>query len=89
MRFDYNSDRSVNTADHDFFITEMMGITYGDANADGVFDSKDLVQIFQAGQYEDDIVGNSTWAEGDWNCDGEFNTSDLVAAFRAGRYVRE
>ena len=88
-RFDYDSDSSVNTADHDYLISEMMGITYGDANADGVFDSKDLVQIFQAGEYEDDIVGNSTWAEGDWNCDGEFNTSDLVAAFRVGRYVRE
>ncbi len=88
-RSDFNSDSLVDIKDHDYLITEMMGITYGDANADGVFDSKDLVQIFQAGEYEDDIVGNSTWAEGDWNCDGEFNTSDLVAAFRAGRYVRE
>jgi len=35
-------------------------------------------------EYEDDLVGNSTWEEGDWNADGEFDTSDLVLAFQSG-----
>jgi hypothetical protein len=59
----------------------------GDANGDGVFNSADLVLVFQAGEYEDDISGNSTFAEGDWNGDGDFNSSDLVVAFQAGTYV--
>lgn len=58
----------------------------GDANEDGVFDSSDLVQIFQAGEYEDEKPANSIYAEGDWNGDGEFDSSDLVFAFQFGRY---
>lgn len=59
----------------------------GDSNHDGKFDSGDLVQVFQAGEYEDTIVGNSTWEEGDWNLDKDFNSTDLVAAFTAGTYA--
>ncbi|MCA9217162.1 MAG: hypothetical protein KDB27_29035, partial [Planctomycetales bacterium] len=59
----------------------------GDANFDGMFNSRDLVLIFQANEYEDDVSGNSTWSEGDWNGDGDFTTADLVAAFQAGSYV--
>ena len=59
----------------------------GDANRDGVFNSTDLVQVFQAGEYEDGIAGNSTWEEGDWDNDQEFTTTDLVVAFQAGWYV--
>jgi hypothetical protein len=58
----------------------------GDANRDGQFDSSDLVQVFQRGEYDDGIVGNSTWEEGDWNDDGEFDSSDLVLAFQTGLY---
>jgi hypothetical protein len=58
----------------------------GDANLDGVFNSNDLVVVFQEGQYEDDVPGNSSWSQGDWDGDREFSTSDLVAAFQAGRY---
>jgi chitodextrinase len=58
----------------------------GDANDDGVFDSRDLTVIFQAGEYEDGIPGNSMWSEGDWNGDGEFDTSDLILAFQQGKY---
>ncbi|MCA9213464.1 MAG: lamin tail domain-containing protein, partial [Planctomycetales bacterium] len=42
----------------------------GDVNGDGVFDSSDLVAVLQAGEFEDAIDGNSTFAEGDWNGDG-------------------
>ena len=60
--------------------------TTGDSNLDGRFDSSDLVRIFQAGEYEDGIPFNSTWAEGDWNGDREFSTADLVFAFKYGNY---
>ncbi len=41
----------------------------------------------QAGEYEDDVVGNSTFAEGDWNGDGEFDSGDIVLAFQTGNYL--
>ncbi|MCA9198747.1 MAG: beta-propeller domain-containing protein, partial [Planctomycetales bacterium] len=59
----------------------------GDSNLDGRFDSGDLVLAFQAGEYEDDVAGNSTWSDGDWNGDLEFSTADLVLAFQQGHYV--
>jgi ELWxxDGT repeat protein len=59
----------------------------GDVNNDGVFNSSDLVSVFQAGKYEDGIPFNATFEEGDWNGDGDFNTSDLVYAFQAGTFV--
>lgn len=58
----------------------------GDSNRDGVFDSSDLVLVFAAGQYEDGIVGNSTFETGDWDGDGDFTTGDLVYAFSQGSY---
>jgi hypothetical protein len=61
----------------------------GDANGDGVFNSRDLVTIFQSAEYEDAVAGNSTWSEGDWNGDGDFTTTDLVLAFQFGRYSSE
>ena len=60
----------------------------GDANHDGVFNSRDLVTVFIAGQYEDVIAGNSTFETGDWNGDGEFDSDDLVFAFQQGGYSR-
>jgi hypothetical protein len=56
----------------------------GDAKIDGLFNSLDLLQVLQNGEYNDVIVGNSTWAEGDWNNDGEFDSLDLVAALQGG-----
>ena len=58
----------------------------GDANGDGLFDSRDLVFIFQTNEYEDGIALNSTFEEGDWDGDGDFSTADLVLAFSGGRY---
>jgi DNA-binding beta-propeller fold protein YncE len=37
---------------------------------DGVFDSSDLVAIFQSGEYEDALMDNSPWAVNDWNALG-------------------
>jgi hypothetical protein len=58
----------------------------GDANLDHIFNSTDLVIVFQAGEYEDNQTGNSRWATGDWNRDGDFDTGDLVLAFQFGAY---
>ncbi len=58
----------------------------GDSNGDGVFSSADLIAIFQAGEFEDWITGNSSFQTGDWNGDRDFDTHDLVFAFQAGRY---
>ena len=58
----------------------------GDANGDGLFNSSDLVQVFQRGEYEDDIEDNSVWEDGDWDGDGDFTSSDLVMAFQTGLY---
>ena len=58
----------------------------GDSNGDGIFNSSDLVTIFQAGEYEDGIDDNSDFNEGDWNGDGDFDSSDLIFAFQLGDY---
>jgi hypothetical protein len=85
--FDLTKDNVVDRADLSFLVQNLMNTTFGDANLDGIFDSSDLVFIFQMGEYEDAISLNSTWSDGDWNCDGEFSSADLVTAFQAGRYV--
>lgn len=59
----------------------------GDVNGDGVFDSKDLVQVFQHGEFEDGIYRNSIFANGDWNGDREFDSKDLLFAVQAGLYI--
>ncbi len=61
----------------------------GDTNRDGVFNSTDLIFAFQAGEYEDNRVDNSVWADGDWNGDGEFDSSDIVFAFQRSVYVHD
>ena len=58
----------------------------GDANGDGLFNTTDLVSIFVANEYEDDIDGNSDWTEGDWNGDKEFTTSDLILALQTATF---
>jgi hypothetical protein len=60
----------------------------GDANGDGRFTSSDLVAIMQSGKYEDNVPGNTSFAEGDWNGDGEFTSADLLLALQAGTYER-
>lgn len=64
---------------------ENLGVM-GDVNDDGRFDSSDLLQMYQTGEYEDGVANNSTRAEGDWNGDGDFTSADLVFALRFGRY---
>ena len=60
----------------------------GDSNHDGIFNSTDMVVVFQAGEYEDGVPDNSTFEEGDWNEDGDFDTQDIVYVFQLGHYSR-
>ena len=59
----------------------------GDVNHDGVFNSSDLVLVFQGNKYEDGIENNATYDEGDWNYDGDFDSGDLVLALSEGGYM--
>ncbi len=86
-QWDWDRNGVVDAGDAHAFVRSYFGSGPGDANLDGQFDSRDIVSVFQRGQYEDNVPGNSTWDSGDWNVDGEFTTSDLVAAFQSGGYV--
>lgn len=87
-KFNVNEDGLVDQNDRTHWIESIRSTYLGDSNLDGEFSSTDFVLVFQAGEYEDGVAGNSTWAEGDWNGDGDFDTSDFVAAFQSGGYER-
>jgi uncharacterized protein YjbI with pentapeptide repeats len=84
--FDVNSDLTVDLQDLDFWVHEIGHTYFGDTNLDGEFNSTDLLNVFSAGEYEDDVAGNSGWSTGDWDADGEFTSSDLVVALADGGY---
>ena len=85
--FDLNADNVIDVEDLQFFVSSRLQTFIGDANVDGIFDSQDFVTVFIAGEYVDNVAGNSTWADGDWDCNGEFDSEDIVAAFQAGGYL--
>jgi hypothetical protein len=84
--FDLTSDGLVNGADRVELVESVLNTYFGDSNLDGEFNSSDFVTVFTAGQYEDGVASNSTWATGDWNGDGDFDSSDFVTAFTTGGY---
>ncbi len=86
LPFDLTGDGSVTLDDLQLLLT-LASSTFGDANVDGQFNTRDLVLVFQQGEYEDAVAGNSSWSSGDWNCDGDFDTSDLVVALQTGQYA--
>jgi hypothetical protein len=58
----------------------------GDANRDGVFDQKDIVQVLQTAKFR---TGEpATWDEDDWTGNGVFDPLDIVAALQTGSYLR-
>lgn len=67
-------------------LSVLMSRILGDVNEDRVFDSADLLAVFQAGEYEDQLVGNSSFNEGDWDGDGEFDSNDIILAWTNGHY---
>ncbi|MFC1758914.1 dockerin type I domain-containing protein, partial [Planctomycetota bacterium] len=86
--YDINGDSDVSDSDRTAWVEEIQNTFFGDANLDGEFNSGDFVTVFAAGEYEDEIVGNSTWGTGDWNGDGDFNSGDFVTAFGAAGYEK-
>lgn len=86
--FDINADGTVDEMDRGVWVRDVKRTYFGDANLDGVFDSGDFVQVFQARLYEDTIPNNATWATGDWDGDADFTSGDFVLAFSDGGYER-
>jgi hypothetical protein len=86
--FDLNADDLVDELDRAVWVERLRKTYFGDSNLDGQFNSTDLVLVFQAAQYEDAELGNSTWTTGDWNGDAEFTSRDLVLAFQGGGFEK-
>jgi hypothetical protein len=81
-----NDDGAVDSGDISVWVKDYYRSWIGDSDLNGIFDSSDLVQVFAAGEYEDDVTRNSTWATGDWDGNGEFDSADFVFAFQDGGY---
>lgn len=56
----------------------------GDANRDRLFNSSDLLVVFQAGLYETQQFAG--WSDGDWNDNALFESGDLIEALQTGTY---
>lgn len=84
--YDVNADNKVDQADRSVWVDTLKKTYMGDANLDGQFDSTDFVSVFQIGEYEDAVAGNSGWGDGDFNGDADFDSGDFIAAFQAGGY---
>jgi len=84
--WDLQPDGRVDLADHRFLVENILRTYLGDSNLDGEFNTGDLVQVFQQGQYEDASPGNSLWASGDWDGNGDFSTADFLIAFQGGGF---
>lgn len=85
-RFDLDANGVVAAGDRRYWVDELKRTYFGDANLDGRFDTGDLVLVFQQGQYEDSVVGNSRWSDGDWDGDREFSSADFIIAFQGGGF---
>ena len=54
-RFNLNADGIVAPSDHIYWVIDLRKTWIGDVNMDGEFNTSDLVEAFQAGEYEDKI----------------------------------
>lgn len=86
--FDVNHSGALEPVDRSHWVHTLARTFLGDSNLDDQFNARDLVVVFQAGQFEDGFIDNSGWATGDWDGDGDFTTQDLMAAFQDGGYER-
>lgn len=84
--FDLNRDQRVSPADRIYWITQLKKTWVGDANLDRVFDTTDLLLVFQAGKFEAPF--DAGWSEGDWDGDLRFGTGDLILAFQDAGFER-
>ena len=86
LYFDVTNDMLLDEDDFGHWITKLRNTWFGDSNLDGEFNTTDLVNVFQAGKFEKDLV--ASWSEGDWNADSVFDTGDLVKAFQDGGFEK-
>ena len=84
LYFDLDGDSVITPADG-LAMMNATGVTAGDSNLDGRFDSQDLLLSFQSAAYEN-RQRTAKWQDGDWDFDSLFTTKDLVAAFMNGNY---
>ncbi len=87
QKLEMNGDGTFDERDVDFLVEQMLHTSAGDVDLNGIFNSSDLVRVFQEGLYEDSPPKNAVWSSGDWNCDGDFTSSDLVKAFQSGGFL--
>ena len=85
-RLDLNGNGRVDENDRVHWLQHLQPTYLGDANFDGEFNSGDLIVVLAAGEYEDDTLGNSGWADGDWNADLDFTSADFIVALADGGY---
>ena len=86
--FDLDNDGSLTQADREAWVHNLANTNFGDSNLDGEFNSDDVTTVLQAGEYDDNITLNSTWAEGDWDGNGDFDNADIVFALQHGGYAQ-
>ncbi len=86
LQLDLDDSGTVTFQDMRTLVESIKNTWFGDSNLDGEFNTTDLITVFQAAEYEDGILSNSTWSEGDWNADGDFDTGDLVLAFQSSGF---
>ncbi len=89
LQFDLSGDGRADFVDYRQMVQVHLGLVFGDVTLDGIFNSSDLIAVFNTGEYEDGVDSNSTWIDGDWNGDGEFSSADLLRVFQEGTYVAE
>ncbi len=84
--YDLDANNELSNVDRQVWLRQLKRSALGDSNFDRRVDSADFVLVLQAGEYEDNVPQNSSWATGDWDGDGDFNAADLVAMMQEGNY---
>ncbi len=64
-KYDFDASTTIDVQDAVKLIDEVLKLWVGDANADGLFNQFDIIQVLNAGKYGN--VLPATWSEGDWN----------------------
>lgn len=82
VQFDLNQDGRLDVRDETILLETSLGFRKGDVNLDGLFDERDLEQIYQ---FYGNVDGG--WEHGDMNEDGVVDSTDLIAAFQLGGYT--
>jgi hypothetical protein len=85
-QFDLNADTKVDQTDLAMWVSTLKRTWFGDADLNGEFNTGDLVAVFTAGKFEQNV--DAGWQEGDWTGDLRFGTGDLVRAFTDGGFER-